>query len=50
VVEHLYRWTNWDIREKSNAFRKTDARTIEFRVQVQPDQEQTISYTVHYSW
>jgi hypothetical protein len=50
VVEHLYRWTNWTISEKSNAFLKADAQTIEFRVQVQPDQEQTISYKVHYSW
>jgi len=50
VVEHLYRWTNWDITEKSNAFLKTDSQTIEFRVQVQPDAEQTVSYTVHYSW
>ena len=50
VVEHLYRWTNWDITEKSNAFLKTDAQTIEFRVQVQPDEEKTITYTVHYSW
>jgi hypothetical protein len=50
VVEHLYRWTNWQITEKSNSFLKTDAQTIEFRVQVKPDEEQTVSYTVHYSW
>jgi hypothetical protein len=50
VVEHLYRWTNWDITAKSNAFLKTDAQTIEFRVQALPDEEKTISYTVHYSW
>jgi hypothetical protein len=50
VVEHLYRWTNWDITEKSNAFLKTDSQTIEFRVQAQPDEEKTITYTVHYSW
>jgi hypothetical protein len=50
VVEHLYRWSNWDIAEKSNAFVKTDAQTIEFRVQVQPDEEKKIAYTVHYSW
>jgi hypothetical protein len=50
VVEHLYRWSNWDITAKSNAFVKTDAQTIEFRVQVQPDEEKTVTYTVHYSW
>ena len=50
VVEHLYRWTNWEITEKSNAFKKTDAQNIEFRVQVKPDAEETVSYSVHYSW
>lgn len=50
VVEHLYRGTNWEIKEKSNAFNKTDAQTIEFRVKLAPDAEQTITYTVHYSW
>ena len=50
VVEHLYRWTNWDITEKSDTFLKTESQTIEFLVQVKPDEEQTVSYTVHYSW
>jgi hypothetical protein len=50
VVEHLYRWHTWQITEKSNFFHKTDAQTIEFRVPVKPDEEQTVSYTVHYSW
>ena len=50
VVEHLYRWPTWDITEKSNTFVKTDAQTIEFRVEVKPDAEETVTYTVHYSW
>jgi hypothetical protein len=50
VVEHLYRWTNWEIREPSNTFLKTDAQTIEFRIPLKPDEEQTVTYTVHYSW
>ena len=50
VVEHLYRWVNWEIMEKTNTFLKTDAQTIEFRLQLKPDEEQTITYTVHYSW
>jgi hypothetical protein len=49
VVEHLYRGTNWEITEKSNAFVKMDAETIEFRVQVKPDEEKTITYKVRYS-
>jgi hypothetical protein len=50
VVEHLYRWDNWEITQKSDDFIKTDARTMEFRVAVAPDAEKTIAYTVHYSW
>jgi hypothetical protein len=50
VVEHLYRWHNWEISEKSDDFIKTDAQTIEFHVQVTPDEEKTVTYTVHYTW
>jgi hypothetical protein len=50
VVEHLYRWNNWEIAQKSDTFLKTDAQTIEFLVQVKPDEEKSISYTTHYSW
>lgn len=50
VVEHLYRWTNWEIREPSNAFEKKDAQTIEFRVALKPGEEKTLTYTAHYSW
>ena len=50
VVEHLCRWSNWAITEKSAAFKKTDAATIEFPVPLKPDEEKTVTYTVHYSW
>ena len=50
VVEHLYRWSNWDIQAKSDEFVKKDAQTIEFRIPVKPDEEKTVTYTVHYSW
>ncbi len=50
VVEHMYRWTNWEITEKSTPFTKTNAQEIEFRVSLKPDEEKVITYTVHYSW
>ncbi|MBN1805359.1 MAG: DUF4139 domain-containing protein [Sedimentisphaerales bacterium] len=50
VVEHLYRWINWDIVQKSDDFIKTDSRTVEFRVIVPPGQEKVITYKVHYTW
>jgi len=50
VVEHLYRWSNWSITAKSDEFTKKDSQTIEFRIPVKPDEEKTVTYTVHYSW
>jgi len=50
VVEHLYRWINWEIVEKSDDFVKTDSQTVEFRVQVPIGQEKVVTYKVHYTW
>lgn len=50
VVEHLYRWTGWEISQKSAPFNKMDNQTIEFRVTVPPDGETKVTYMVHYTW
>lgn len=50
VVEHLYRWSNWELTQKSDVYRKIDSRTIEFPVTVPPDGEKVVTYVVHYSW
>lgn len=50
VKENLYRWVNWEIQQKSHEFEKVDARTVHFTVTVPPRGEQTITYTVRYSW
>lgn len=50
VVEHLYRWSNWEITEKSDEFTKTDSQTVEFRVTLKPDEEKVITYRVRYTW
>ncbi len=50
AVEHLFRWSNWQILQPSTDYNKLDAQTIEFRVNVPPDGEQTINYTVRYTW
>lgn len=50
VVEHLYRWTSWDIIKNSDPFKKLDSRTVEFLVQIPPGGEKLVSYKVHYSW
>jgi len=50
VVEHLSRFDNWELTEKSDDFKKLDSSTIEFRVALKPDEEKTVTYRVHYSW
>ncbi len=50
VVEHLYRWTNWEVISNSEPFNKLDSKTVEFRVQVPPDGEKVVTYTAHYKW
>jgi hypothetical protein len=50
VVEHLYRWYTWEIVKPSEPFVKTAAQVIEFRVQLAPDEEKTLTYTAHYTW
>src|SRR3974390_631054 len=50
IVEHLYRWSNWDIVKNSDPFKKLDSRTIEIPVEVPANGEKTFSYKVHYSW
>jgi hypothetical protein len=50
VKENLYRWTNWKISDPTHHYKKIDARTIHFPVDVAKDGEATIKYTVHYSW
>jgi hypothetical protein len=50
VVEHLYRWNNWEISENSDLFKKLDSNTIEFRAELEPDKEKVITYKVKYDW
>ena len=50
VVEHLYRWVNWNITEHSDPFVKTDSRTIEFRVPLKANEERKVNYRVQYTW
>jgi hypothetical protein len=50
IVEHLYRWTNWDISRNSDPLTKLDSQTIAFTVEIPPDVEKTVDYQVHYSW
>ena len=50
MVEHLYRWFQWDITAKSLEYARNDARTVEFRPVIEAGGEAAIHYTVHYTW
>jgi hypothetical protein len=50
IVEHLYRWNTWDISKSADPFKKVDAQTAAFVVEVPPDGEKVVTYQVHYSW
>lgn len=50
VAERLYRGVNWEIVEKSDDFTMVDARNIEFRVKLKPDEERKVTYRVRYTW
>ncbi|MGJ8654439.1 MAG: DUF4139 domain-containing protein [Opitutaceae bacterium] len=50
VVEHLFRWTNWEIQKPSHDFEKRNAQTIEFPIDVPADGTVKVTYTVEYTW
>lgn len=50
VVEHLYRWNEFEIVKADAEYSKTGPQTIEFRVDLKPGGRRTIHYTVRYRW
>ena len=47
--EHLWRWSNWEINSE-NPYEKTDSNSIEFSVELAPDEVKKITYEVIYNW
>lgn len=50
VIEPLPRWSDWEIIDSSVAFKKKDARRVEFDVPVPAGGETRLTYTVRYRW
>jgi hypothetical protein len=48
VVEHLYRWSDWEIVKESQKHTKSDSNTIVYKVRVPANGEAKVSYTVRY--
>ncbi len=50
VKETLYRWVNWEITSRSHVWRKDDARSVSFPVEVPAGEEVVVRYAVRYWW
>lgn len=50
IRESVYRWSNWQVIRQSDPFEKTDAATLEFNVEVDPESERKVMYTARYTW
>ncbi len=50
VVEHLYRWPEYEIVRADTEYKETGDQTIEFRPLVKPGGKRSIHYTVRYAW
>jgi len=50
VVEHLYRWPEFEIVRSDADYVQTDSQTIEFKTELKPGGRRSIHYTVRYTW
>ena len=50
VVEHLFRWSEWEIIQESADHTKLDQGTAEWRLDVPADGEVILTYTVRYEF
>jgi hypothetical protein len=50
IVEHLYRWSDWEVVAGDKTFKKMDSRTIEWRKDIPADGKAVLEYTVRYRW
>lgn len=50
VLEHPWRWSQWEIVKSNTEWTKEDQTTINFRVKIRSEGEAVISYTIRYSW
>ncbi|HIE36161.1 MAG TPA: hypothetical protein EYP89_02870 [Candidatus Omnitrophica bacterium] len=50
VLEKVWRYSNWEIIDTSSPWKKKDASTLEFKVNIPKNSERKINYTVRYWW
>jgi hypothetical protein len=50
VVEHLYRWHDFDIVRADTEYKQTGPQTVEFRPRLKAGGRRSVHYTVLYRW
>lgn len=50
IYEHPWRWSQWDIIGSDKEWEKVDQSTVKFPVKIGPEKEQSVRYTIRYSW
>lgn len=50
VIEHLYRWHQYEIVKADTDYKATGPQTIEFRPVLKPGGKRSVHYTVRYRW
>ncbi len=50
VVEHLYRWHDFEVVRADAEYTKTGPQVIEFRPKLKPGGRRALHYTVRYNW
>lgn len=50
VVEHMYRWSDFEITRADAEYTRTGPQSIEFRMELEPAARKSVAYTVRYTW
>ena len=50
VMEHLYRWPEYEILKSDSEYEEAGPQKISFRVLLKPGGSRSLHYTVRYRW
>ena len=50
VIEPMYRYTNWEMLQSSQEYKKLESHEVAWDVPVDANGETTVTYSVEYSW
>lgn len=50
IVEHPWRWREWEVLKADSKHEKVDQNTLRFAVEVPPNGEKVVTYTVRYKF